>query len=180
MFSDYCNFQQRSSTSETLSNIAGFTTTEEWEVIVVDNNSTDDTKRMISEMAKTFPVELRTVFESEQGKAAALNAGIRTARGQILAFTDDAARFEPDWLDQAGKGLEHFHCDYVGGKVLPIWEGDRPAWLPNRGGTHWAVIALLDYGPEPLEFGKRVPLGINMAIRRDAFTIKRSLVGHQL
>jgi GT2 family glycosyltransferase len=53
--------------------------------------------------------------------------------------------------------------------VLPIWGGPRPAWLPNHGGKHWAVIALLDYGPEPLEFGARVPLGVNMAFRRSAF-----------
>ena len=55
------------------------------------------------------------------------------------------------------------------GRVLPIWGGPRPAWLPNRGGKHWAVIALLDYGPEPIEFGARVPLGVNMAFRRSAF-----------
>jgi GT2 family glycosyltransferase len=45
----------------------------------------------------------------------------------------------------------------------------RPAWLPNHGGQQWAVIALLDYGPDPIEFGSLVPLGVNMAFRRDAF-----------
>src|SRR3954464_12500811 len=60
-------------------------------------------------------------------------------------------------------------CDYVGGRVLPIWGAPPPAWLPDRGGKHWAVIALLDYGAEPIEFGSRVPLGVNMAFRRAAF-----------
>jgi hypothetical protein len=53
--------------------------------------------------------------------------------------------------------------------VLPIWGGPRPAWLPNHGGKQWAVIALLDYGEQPIEFGARVPLGVNMAFRRAAF-----------
>ena len=41
--------------------------------------------------------------------------------------------------------------------------------MPNRGGKHWGVIALLDYGPEPIEFGERVPLGVNMVFRRECF-----------
>jgi GT2 family glycosyltransferase len=76
---------------------------------------------------------------------------------------------EPDWLDRAAEGLDRLACDYVGGRVLPIWGAEPPSWLPNRGGKHWAVIALLDYGPAPIEFGARVPLGVNMAFRREAF-----------
>ena len=53
--------------------------------------------------------------------------------------------------------------------MLPIWGGPRPSWLPDRGGKHWAVIALLDYGAEPIAFGAKVPLGVNMAFRRGAF-----------
>jgi hypothetical protein len=52
--------------------------------------------------------------------------------------------------------------------VLPIWRGSRPSWLSHQSGRHWAVIALLDYGPTPREFGARVPLGVNMAFRRSA------------
>jgi hypothetical protein len=53
--------------------------------------------------------------------------------------------------------------------VLPIWRAPRPAWLPDRSGKQWAVIALLDYGSDPIAFGSRVPLGVNMAFRRRAF-----------
>jgi GT2 family glycosyltransferase len=60
-------------------------------------------------------------------------------------------------------------CDYVGGKVLPIWGADRPRWLAGRPTKQWAVIALLDYGEKPIEFTTRVPLGVNMAFRREAF-----------
>src|SRR5204863_9384534 len=72
------------------------------------------------------------------------------------------------WLTRIEHGLDAQRCDYVGGRVLPLWEGPRPEWLPATNGRLWAVIALLDYGPGPIRFGARVPLGVNMAIRRNA------------
>jgi GT2 family glycosyltransferase len=60
-------------------------------------------------------------------------------------------------------------CDYVGGRVLPLWESDAlPDWFPKSSGLLWGVVALLDYGSAPVRYGNRVPLGVNMAIRRDA------------
>lgn len=154
---------------QTLASLAGLRPAGEWEVIVVDNNSSDDTRAVVEGAAPSFPAPLRYVFEREQGRSPALNAGIRLAQGDIIVTTDDDVRVEADWLDRAGEGLERLGCDYVGGRVLPIWGAPRPAWLPNRGGKHWAVIALLDYGDRPIEFGARVPLGVNMAFRREAF-----------
>src|SRR3982751_6888800 len=155
--------------AETLRSLAGLRPSGAWEVIVVDNNSTDHTQAIVEGAAAAFPVPLRYVFEPEQGRSPALNAGIRRAQGEIVVTTDDDVRVEADWLDRAAEAIERLQCDYVGGRVLPIWGGPRPAWLPNHGGKYWAVIALLDYGAEPIEFGTRVPLGVNMAFRRDAF-----------
>lgn len=154
---------------DTLASLAGVRPASPWEVIVVDNNSTDDTRAVVEHAAPTFPAPLRYVFEREQGRSPALNAGIRLAQGDVIVTTDDDVRVESDWLDRAGAALGALGCDYIGGRVLPIWGGPRPAWLPEHGGKHWAVIALLDYGSEPLEFGARVPLGVNMAFRRSAF-----------
>ena len=154
---------------ETLKSLAKLRPDGPWEVVVVDNNSPDDTRRAVEEAARTFPVELRYIFEREQGRSPALNAGIAAARGDILATTDDDVRVPGDWLDRAAEGLARMQCDYVGGRVLPIWGAPRPDWLPNHGGKQWAVIALLDYGPQPIEFGSRVPLGVNMAFTRAAF-----------
>ncbi len=152
----------------TLESLKELKADEPWEVIVVDNNSSDNTREVV-EGVKSFPVPLRYIFEKEQGRSAALNAGIRAARGEILAVTDDDVRVDPNWLINSERALRDLNCDYVGGKALPIWSGKRPDWLPNRGGKHWGVIALLDYGPKPMEFGDRVPLGVNMVFRRDAF-----------
>ena len=155
---------------ETLSSLAEMEVSADWELIIVDNNSTDSTRDIVLEVAKTFPVKLHYFFEPEPGRSAALNAGIRASQGSVIATTDDDVRVEPDWLDQAAKGLSVQQCDFVGGKVLPVWGGPRPAWLSDQGGRHWSVIALLDYGSRPLEFGKyRAPLGVNLAFQRQAF-----------
>jgi glucosyl-dolichyl phosphate glucuronosyltransferase len=155
---------------KTLLSVAGLSTNRSWEVIVVDNNSTDDTPELVREIASNFPGELKYVFEAEQGRCAAMNAGIVASCGEILATVDDDMYVERDWLEQAEQALDRLACDYVGSRVLPIWSGPRPKWLPDRGGRHWSVIGLVDYGSEPLEFGKRVlPSGI-MAFRRDVFS----------
>jgi glycosyltransferase involved in cell wall biosynthesis len=162
-------YNRASDLRETLASLAGLRPDGDWEVIVVDNNSTDATRDVVESAAPSFPAPLRYVFEREQGRSPALNAGIRLAAGEVVATTDDDVRVEPDWLNRAAEGLARLRCDYVGGRVLPIWGASPPAWLPNRGGKHWAVIALLDYGAQPIEFGARVPLGVNMAFRREAF-----------
>ncbi len=153
----------------TLESLKQLDVAESWEVIIVDNNSSDGTQEVVKEQEGSFPVPLRYLMEREQGRSAALNAGIRAATGEILAITDDDVRVDPRWLTNAERALRELNCDYVGGKALPVWSGKRPNWLPNRGGKHWGVIALLDYGPEPIEFGDRVPLGVNMVFRRESF-----------
>jgi GT2 family glycosyltransferase len=140
-------------------------------VIVVDNNCTDDTPNVVQEFATGYPVPLRYVFESVPGRSAALNTGIALAQGELVVTTDDDVRVEPDWLDNVGSEMQRLQCDYIGGRVLPIWGGPRPAWLPDRPSRHWAVIALLDYGDQPVEFIQKMPLGVNMAFKRDVFEI---------
>lgn len=153
----------------TLASLANLRPDGPWEVIVVDNNSTDDTPDVVEAAARTFPVELRYLHEARQGRSPALNAGISVARGEIIATTDDDVRVPQGWLNAAARGLDELQADYVGGRVRPIWGAPRPSWLTDRGGRHWAVIALLDYGDQPREFALRAPLGVNMAFRRGAF-----------
>lgn len=154
---------------KTLDSLKNLESTGPWEVIIVDNNSADNTRDVVQQQIDSFPVPLRYVMEKEQGRSAALNAGIRVSQGEILAITDDDVRVDPKWLTNAERALDRLGCDYVGGKALPIWSGRVPNWMPNRGGKHWGVIALLDYGPEPIEFGQKVPLGVNMVFRRECF-----------
>jgi glycosyltransferase involved in cell wall biosynthesis len=152
--------------ADTLDSLASLQTPYAWEAIVVDNNSPDGTRAVVERAAATFPVPLIYAFEAVQGRSAALNHGFRLASGDIVVTTDDDVRVPADWLTVIERGLEAQGCDYVGGRVLPVWGAPRPAWIPNRGGHMWAVIALLDFGAAPLRFGTRVPLGVNMAFRR--------------
>ena len=157
---------------ETIRSIAKLEVDADWELVVIDNKSTDHTKTVVDAETTSFPAPLRYVFEPEQGRYAAINTGIRAARGEIVATTDDDARVECDWLTRAAAGLEALGCDYVGGKVFPIWSGPRPDWIPDHPSRHWSVLALQDHGDRPLEFGVNGipwPLGINTATRRDAF-----------
>ncbi len=146
----------------------------DWEVIVADNNSSDATRQMVDAAASRFPAPLHYVFEPEQGKAVALNTAIRRARGDVLLFTDDDAIAEPDWLARADAALDETGAAYVGGRVLPRWERPRPAWIPEGRSRLWAVLALLDFGPERAEFGRGQvgwPLGVNMAVRASVFHV---------
>jgi len=161
-------YERAAQLKDTLDSLSRLAPGAPWEVIVVDNNSPDHTREVVAEAARTFPVPLRYAFEREQGRSAALNAGFRLAHGDIIVTTDDDVRVEPDWLDHIEFGLASKQCDYVGGRVVPLWESEPPRWIPPGGSRLWAVIALLDYGPEPIQFGKRVPLGVNMAMRREA------------
>ncbi len=153
---------------QTLASLATLQSDDPWEVVVVDNNSPDNTRAVVETAIPGFPVALTYACERVQGRSAALNCGLSKASGAIIVTTDDDVRVPPDWLTHIGRAFDTLQCDYIGGRVLPLWGGPPPRWLPTRGGHLWAVIALLDFGPHPLAFGMRVPLGVNMAFRRQA------------
>jgi glycosyltransferase involved in cell wall biosynthesis len=138
-----------------------------WEVIVVDNNSTDDTRAVVTSRQGSYPVPLTYLLETTQGRSAALNAAIAATTAPLLLCTDDDVRVEPGWLLAGARALEE-GADYVGGPVVPIWETPPPPWLDLTRGDLWGTIAILDYGRESFAFEqrRRVPLGANMGIRR--------------
>lgn len=166
-----CTYNRAGLLGSTLDSIAVLRTPEaiSWEVLVVDNNSTDDTRAVVEDRQGSFPVPLRYAFERRQGKSFALNSGFALARGAIIAYTDDDVRLPPDWLEHAVRPLlERADIAYTGGPVRPMWEAAPPRWLEpfgNLGGT----IAVKDHGPAPFVFEERrkTPLGVNMAVRRE-------------
>ena len=145
----------------------------EWDAIVVDNNSADDTRHVVERHIRQFPVRLAYLFAAQQGRSSALNAGIAQAQGAVLAFTDDDVRLAEGWLDAAATPLlgSDASLAYTGGPVRPIWGAPPPPWLALDKGDLWGTIAILDYGPESFIFEERrkVPLGANMAARRELF-----------
>ena len=144
-----------------------------WDVLVVDNNSTDDTRAVVERQIAAFPVTLRYLFESTQGRSSALNTGIKASDAKILAFTDDDVRVADGWLDAAIAPLSGLDTSlvYTGGPVRPIWESAPPRWLDLNRGDLWGTIAIQNHGSTPFIYEERrkVPLGANMAVRRDVF-----------
>jgi len=156
----------------TLASLAGVTYDGGWETVIVDNNCTDATRRVVDEARWTFPAPLRYVLEATPGKYAALNTGIERSAGPFIANTDDDVALPAQWLQRAVEALEIHDCDFVGGPVYPTWEAPPPPWIDARDAICGKVLALQDHGSQPREYGRdgiSWPLGVNVAYRRDAF-----------
>jgi glycosyltransferase involved in cell wall biosynthesis len=142
-----------------------------YEVIVVDNNSTDDTARIVRSRVAAGERRLRYVFEPKQGLPFGRNAGVRAARAPLIAFTDDDVKVDEGWVAAIKRAFdEHPDVDALGGRILPCWPGDVPEWL--RGGPA-GPLALNDRGPAIVEVGASNAAtcltGANMAFRRSVF-----------
>lgn len=140
-----------------------------WEVIVVDNNSTDSTRDTVEIRRPAFPAPLRYIFEPRQGKSHAVNTGLAASGGAVVAFTDDDVHVHAGWLEAAISPLmARPDIQYTGGPVFPIWEAPPPPWLTAGSGVLRGPLALLDYGPDEFVFEdrQRIPVGVNMAVRR--------------
>jgi glycosyltransferase involved in cell wall biosynthesis len=141
-----------------------------YEIVVVDNNSADETPQVVESLKAESPVPLRYFRESRQGNAYARNAGVDQAAGSIIAYMDDDVIADKSWVYLIRDAFAHEpELSFVGGRVLPVWEEEPPSWLTEE---HWAPLALLDYGPEPLDIEGQSPRGLltaNIAIRREVF-----------
>lgn len=139
---------------------------EQYEVIVVDNCSTDDTKAIV-EGFEPFG-NLRYIYEPTLGLSQARNTGWQNARGEHIAFLDDDAIACPGWLERIVAAFETVHPrpGSVGGKVIPIWEIERPAWLPK--GLEIA-LAIIDWADKPLYLTEKHQflVGANVAYPRE-------------
>ncbi|HEU4770454.1 MAG TPA: glycosyltransferase [Pyrinomonadaceae bacterium] len=138
-----------------------------YEIIVVDNNSKDDTAAVVQSLMQEHPGRISYILETQQGNAHARNRGVKSARGAIVAFLDDDVIVERNWLTSLKQALDsRADLSFVGGKVLPQWDGPAPSWLTP---DHWSPLALLDYGPDELTIGGNSPRGLltaNIAFRK--------------
>ncbi len=142
-----------------------------WELVVVDNNSTDTTREVVGAFATTARIRVRYLFEPRQGLSHARNAGVGQAGGAIVAFTDDDVRPEPDWVAGVRAIVDETGADIVGGRILPQWEHRPPPWLAARPAIR-GPFAIMDQplgGPLLEARGKPNVWGANMAFRREVF-----------
>ncbi|HXE56442.1 MAG TPA: glycosyltransferase [Gemmatimonadales bacterium] len=137
-----------------------------WELVVVDNNSTDDTATVLAEAAGRLP--LRAVFEPTPGKSHALNRAAREARGEYILWTDDDALVDRQWMAAYRRAFERWpEAAVFGGRVEPWFAVEPPAWLARSWRTVASAYAVRDLGDQPIRLDERVvPYGVNMAVRR--------------
>lgn len=141
-----------------------------YEVIVVDNNSSDATRDVVESRLGAYPT-LRYLFEPRQGLPYARNTGTLAAHASIVAFTDDDVEVGPTWVATIARIFgEHPDVDMIGGRVRPVWPAAVPSWIrPQQLGP----FALGERGDLPIRVSaaNAAPclVGANFAFRRRAF-----------
>lgn len=101
-----------------------------YEIIVADNNSTDNTRELVEQWQKKSPVTIKYIFEPRQGAHIARNTAAKNSTSQILYFTDDDMLPDKSALEEIVKVFDmDLNVAVAGGRVLPKWEFDPPEWL---------------------------------------------------
>jgi glucosyl-dolichyl phosphate glucuronosyltransferase len=139
-----------------------------WEVLVVDNNSSDQTREVVERFCLEFPGRFRYLFEPQPGKSYALNLAIRETDADVLAFTDDDLTVEPSWLQNLTRPLLEDRCAGTAGRIL-LGDFQPPPWLAvsgshNLGGS----LVQFDLGDEAVLMDT-APFGASMAFHKRVF-----------
>lgn len=139
-----------------------------WEVLLVDNNSSDHTKQFTLDYAAQADFKLRYSFESQQGLSHARNHGVNDSTGRILIFIDDDIRVSKNWLQSIVNAFNTQQCDAVGGRIHIESPAKLPKWITL---DMYGFLGHQDFGNEPrsMDGYKEFPFGGNMAIKRAVF-----------
>jgi GT2 family glycosyltransferase len=130
-------------------------------ILVIDHNP-----QLLVRARQALPDVIVTENRGERGLSGARNTGLVLARAEIVAFLDDDALAAPEWLQQLLAGYADPAVAGVGGKIVPLWPGRRPAWFPAE--FDWVVGCSYTGLPEqPADV--RNLIGCNMSFRRQVF-----------
>ncbi len=163
-----CTYNREKYIYQCLSRLARNRAECEWEIVLVDNNSTDSTAQECKRFEHDFaPDNYRYFLETNQGLSFARNRGIKEAKGDWLIFLDDDAFVGDDYIDRLHHQLlAHHDAKAFGGKIVPLFEGETPAWI---GKWSMGFVSAIDKGKDAVLFeGNSYPIGANMGISRDA------------
>ncbi|MEM9833382.1 MAG: glycosyltransferase [Bacteroidota bacterium] len=141
----------------------------EYEVIIVDNNSTDQTAQICQNFLESNSTAPFYYFlETNQGHSYSRNRGVKESNAKLISFIDDDAFVHPSF----GKNIIRFFQEYedclvIGGKIIPVYEEEEPKWMSR---FLLPLVSALDMGNSPRPFtGRKFPVGANMAFRRTVF-----------
>jgi glycosyltransferase involved in cell wall biosynthesis len=145
---------------------------DEYEIIVVDNGSTDNTQQVTEQIIATYQThQIRYIWEPEPGLLSGRHRGAKEAKGQILVFIDDDIEADKGWLAAIMDAFQDPSVHLVGGPSQPDYKSEPPAWLESFWEQHeygrlcgW--LSLLDFGEQIREIDPIFIWGLNYAIRK--------------
>ena len=161
-----CTYNRAKYIYECLSRLAKNTSKEGWEIVLVNNNSTDHTADECERFVKDYkPTNYHYFVETQQGLSYARNRGVAEAKGEWLVFLDDDAMVSEDYIANLQEHLkQHPEAGAFGGAIAPFFEGETPNWL-----NPWSMsfVSAIDLGSQVKLFpSKSYPIGANMGISR--------------
>ena len=137
----------------------------DWEVVVVNNNCSDNTDAVIKAFAKRLPI--RREFEAHHGLSRARNRAVDAAKGDYIIWTDDDVVLDPGWLTAYAEAFRRWpEAAVFGGKIVERFETPVSKWLAGNDSFHG--FGSRDFGDEPLPLSipeHRLPFGPNFAVR---------------
>ncbi len=139
----------------------------DWELIVVDNNSTDSTRAVVEQFSTLIPI--RYIFEETSGKTHAVNTAINAVTGDYVIWTDDDVIPDPEWLQAYVSAFkERPSAGIFGGPIVPHFANGRPEWLTNCWTVVCGAYGLFDLGQTPRRLvHNSAPWGANYVVRSD-------------
>jgi glycosyltransferase involved in cell wall biosynthesis len=144
----------------------------EFEILVVDNSSTDQTPEVVEEL-NTDSGQIRYLFAPEPGLHVGRHLGAREAKANILVYADDDIEAFPTWLEGIAKAFEDKDVMLVGGKNLPKFESEPPDWIMEMWlqskypeGKVLGYLSILDFGDSIKEINPYYVFGCNFSIRK--------------
>lgn len=144
------------------------------EILLINNNSDDDTEKIALEYKNKVKF-IRYETEKKQGLAVARNKGLELAHGNIIVFIDDDIKLDENWLSELLISLEKYPYKAFGGKVIPLWEKEKPKYINLSGffSLSQKIFPAHDNGDTerlyPITKEETNPIGANMWIYKELF-----------
>ena len=148
---------------------------EKFEVVIVDNGSTDNTKQIAESFDAKLP-HLTYYFDATPGLHVGRHHGYKLAKSEILVYADDDIEAFPTWLEGIWESFQDPKVMLVGGKNYPKWRKEAPLWIKNKWnqrnqyGQCLAALSLIDFGDEVKEIPAFFVYGCNFSVRKSIIT----------
>ncbi len=132
-----------------------------WSVIIVDNNSKDETQQIVQDLSKQLHFKLQYVFEEKPGKVLALEKALGFSKADIVVFTDDDVTFDANWLNVLVENFKDNRVSGLTGKIIPVYSFPKPVWYSDKLSMVLGAVDLMNERKDT-----KFATGANMAFKR--------------